>query len=89
MADHSRYQKKVIERYYEHRDDIMLAKLGEIVSELFLADSPGKLDRLWARAEKAMRALGIKEKLVEHIVTGRNPAVLARNLRRWLDSTAS
>ena len=34
--EYSRYQRKVINRYYEHLDTITAQKLGEIVSEIAL-----------------------------------------------------
>ena len=42
MPDHTRHQKKIIERYYDRRDEMMLAKLQEIVTEPYLAESDTK-----------------------------------------------
>ena len=83
MPDYSRHQKKIIERYYDHRDDIALARLGDIVSELYLADSQRKRDLLWKRAEKAMIALKVKDTLRSTILQRRDPETLARRLREW------
>lgn len=38
--EYSPYQKSVISGYYNNLDTIMLQKLGELVSELYIADSP-------------------------------------------------
>ncbi len=84
MPDHTPYQKKVIERYYDQRDEIMLSKLGEIVTELYLAETDARLNQLWARAEKAVKTLKVPPSIAEHILTRRDPEVLARNLRDWL-----
>lgn len=86
MAEHTPYQKKLIERYYVKRDEIMLGKLGEIVSELYLADSDKKRDRLWKRAEQAMTGLEVPRDVARHILRSRDPQVLARNLREWLSA---
>ncbi len=83
MPDFSRHQKKIIERYYDHRDDIALARLGDIVSELYLTDSPRKRDQLWKRAEKAMIALKVKDTLRNSILQRRDPETLARQLGEW------
>lgn len=83
MPDFSRHQKKIIERYYDHRDDIALARLGDIVSELYLADSQRKRDQLWKRAEKAMIALNVKDTLRKNILERRDSETLARQLREW------
>ena len=84
MADYTPHQKKIIERYYGNRDEIMLAKLGEIVSELYLADTEAQANRLWKRADKAMKALDVPGSIAQHILARRDPEVLAHNLREWL-----
>ena len=84
MPEYSNYQKKLIERYYENLDAIMLAKIQELVSELYLAGSDKKRDQLWERVHKALVKLKIKPGLVEHIMSRRDPKVLAMNLEDWL-----
>jgi hypothetical protein len=84
MPDYTPYQKKVIGRYYDRRDEIMLARLGEIVTELYLAETEAKVDRLWERAESAMKALNVPASLAQHILTRRKPEILADNLKDWL-----
>ncbi|MHC4259558.1 MAG: hypothetical protein ACYSTF_03995 [Planctomycetota bacterium] len=81
---HSQYQGEVIARYYERLDAIMLQKLGELVTELYLADTPAKLNRLWQRAHKAMTNLKIPPPLIDHIMQKRDVQVLAKNLQDWL-----
>ena len=89
MGDYSRHQKKIIERYYDNRDEITLNRLGEIVTELYLADSDGKRKRLWSRAASAMKTLKIPPELANHIITQGKPEVLAENLRGWLSKPKS
>ena len=84
MREYSEFQKKVIGRYYDNRGTIMLGKLGDIVTELYLADTDRKRDRLWERVEKAMTALKIQPSIAKHILTKRTPEVLALNLKEWL-----
>lgn len=52
--DYTPYQKGVIKRYYEHAESAALQKLGEIVSDLYLATSDAQKERLWKRAEAAL-----------------------------------
>ena len=82
--EYSRHQEKVIQRYYENLDSIKLNQLQELVTELYLAQDTAKEDRLWERAEKAMRQLKIKPKIVEHIMQKRRVEVLAENVQDWL-----
>jgi hypothetical protein len=89
MPEHTPYQKKIIEGYYQHRDGIMLGKLGEIVTELYLAESDRKKAQLWKRAEHAMKSLSVPPSLAEQILLDRDPEALARHLREWQSDTAS
>ena len=82
--DRSNYQKKVISNYYDNLDNIMLTKLQEMVTELYLAESKAKADKLWDRVEKAMTKLKIKPQIVKHIMSKRSAAILAKNLEDWL-----
>jgi len=82
--EYSSHQRKVIQRYYDNRDVIMLQKLQELVTELYLAKDGPKEDRLWERAEKAMSNLKVKPGLMEHIMQKRSVEVLAANVQDWL-----
>ena len=48
--EYSNRQKKIIGDYYKNLDAIKLQSLQEIVTDLYLADSHAKQDRLWIRA---------------------------------------
>ncbi|HYF51996.1 MAG TPA: hypothetical protein VEJ63_21485 [Planctomycetota bacterium] len=75
---HTSYQKGIIKRYYENKEDINSQKLGEIVSELYLADSPAKAARLWKSAETALMNLGANKARVEKIVAAKDLQGLAK-----------
>ncbi len=82
--EYSSYQRDVISRYYDNLDAITLAKLQELVGELYLADSEAKQARLWERAQKAMVRLKIKPAIIEHIMNKKDVTVLAKNINDWL-----
>ena len=84
MPDYTRHQKKIIERYYDRRDEIMLGKLQEIVTELYLAETEAKRDQLWKRAEKAMKALKVPDTIAQNILSQAKPEILAKNVRQWM-----
>jgi len=86
MAKHelSHYQKNVVSHYYGNLDAIMLAKLSELVSELFLADTDARRARLWQRTQKAMENLKIPPAIISHIMTKKDVQILAKNLNDWL-----
>ena len=75
--DLSNYQRKIVNRYYENLDTITLQKLGEIVTDLYLADSPKKIDQLWARAEKALAKADPQGKRAPRIIETRDIKALA------------
>ena len=83
VKNHTNYQKKVISRYYDNLDSIMLGKLQELVTELYLADSQKKSDRLWDRAYKAMAKIKVKPAIVDHIMKTRSVEVFAKNVQDW------
>ena len=81
---YSQYQRQVISGYYENIGNISLQKLGELVSELYLADTEGKRKRLWGRVHKAMVQLKVKPAIIEHIMEKKDVEILAKNLKDWL-----
>lgn len=76
--DLSNHQKKIVNRYYEHRDTISATKLSELVSELYLCVGDEKKSaRLWKQAATALKNLGVKEGEAERIVETRDLKALA------------
>ncbi len=80
----SEYQNGVIGRYYDNLDTIMLQKLGELVTELYLAETAGRRKQLWERVHKAMIKLKVKPAIIEHIMKKKDVEILAKNLQDWL-----
>jgi hypothetical protein len=84
QKEYTDYQKSVITNYSSNLDTIMLQKLGELVSELYLADAPKKKDKLWERVHKAMTNLKIPQPAINHIMEKKDVQILAKNLNDWL-----
>lgn len=82
--EYSQHQQTVISGYYKNLDTIMLQKLSELVTELYLAETKAKHDRLWDRAHKAMVKLKIRPATVAHIMEKQDVRILAQNLQDWL-----
>jgi len=78
MSDYTPYQRRVINRYYENRNQIMVQKLGEIVSEIYVADSEKKKKSLWARAAKALANVGVPQSRIDHVVGREDPGLLVK-----------
>jgi len=81
--EYSQYQKSVISGYYNNLETIMLGKLGELVTELFLADTQAKKDQLWHRVHKAMIKLKVPPAIIDHIMEKRDVEILAKNIQDW------
>ena len=76
----SKHQRQVIKAYYENRETIALQNLGEVISEIYLADPGMKRQRLWDRAIRHLTTLGVKETTWRPIVDADSPARLAKLL---------
>jgi hypothetical protein len=83
MAKRSTYQDRIIRNYYQNRDEIMLQRLGELVTDLFLAEGKAKA-RLWNRVAETLEKLKVPKERVQHLVRGENPALVANELKRLL-----
>lgn len=75
--DLSGHQRKIVSRYYDHRDTIMATKLSELVSELYLAEGK-KAETLWGRAAKALANTDADPARAARIVETRDTEALAR-----------
>jgi len=84
IHEYSDYQRKIIQDYYAQLDVIMLGRLQELVSELYMAETESRKKRLWQRVEKAMLRLGVPQAIRQHIMDRKDVEVLALNLEDWL-----
>lgn len=76
MAEYSKYQQKVIKNYYDNIDNIALTKLGELVTNLYLAEGKARA-RHWKQAVKYMQKLEVPASRIEHLVEQDSPELLA------------
>ncbi len=84
MAKRSNYQDRVIRNYYQNRDEIMLQRLGELVTDLYLAEG-AKQTRLWKRVAEILEKLKIPQDQIQHLVRSENPALVANLLKKLLE----
>lgn len=78
----SNHQRGIVKRYYEHRDSIMANKLGEIVSELYLATDAKKAERLWKSARTALENTETAPAVIDQIVGSKDVRKLAEIVGR-------
>jgi hypothetical protein len=80
LADHTPYQRKIIERYYKNFDSIQFQRLSELATDLYLAEGK-KRDRLWTRVEESLRKLEFPEPRIAILLQKRDPALLVEILK--------
>ena len=83
MAEHSKYQQRIIKNYYENQDAILLQKLGEHVTELYLAEGKARVKR-WQSIAAVLEKLKIPASRIKHLVETDDAALLAKLLEELL-----
>ncbi|MEE2736919.1 MAG: hypothetical protein VX435_01715 [Planctomycetota bacterium] len=86
MRHYTPYQKKVIQRYYEHQPNLQLQQLSELVTDLYLADE-GKQARLWKKANTLLEKMKVPRSRIDHVIQKADPALLA-GLVKELDAAS-
>ena len=76
--DLSRHQSKIVKRYYDNQETIQSDRLGELVSELWLAEDEKALAKLWGKAQVALMRLGVDATRVAAVVNQRDMEALAK-----------
>jgi hypothetical protein len=83
MAERSSYQQRAIKNYYDNRDAIMVQRLGDLLTDLYLAEGKARA-RIWQRAAAALEKLKVPADKIEHIVESDNPTLLANLYQQML-----
>jgi hypothetical protein len=87
MAKRSSYQDRAIRNYYQNQDAIMMQRLGDLVTDLFLAEGKARA-RLWKRVAGALEKLKVPQQRIEHLVQSDNPTLVANLLKELLAKMA-
>jgi hypothetical protein len=84
VAKRTDYQQRAIKNYYNNRDAIMVQRLGEMLTDLYLAEGKART-RIWERAAGAMQKLGVPPEQIQKIVASDNPTLLAKLYQQMLE----
>ncbi len=87
MAERSKYQENIVKNYYKNFDGIQLQKLGEQITDLYLAEGKARAG-LWKKIVVTLEKLKIPKTRIEHLVKADNPAMLAKLLEELLAKDA-
>ena len=74
---HSKHQQRIIKNYYENRGAISLQRLGELVTDLYLAEGKARSAK-WKQAVAALEKLGVAPQRIALLREKDNPAMLAK-----------
>jgi len=83
MAKRTPYQDRAIRNYYKNQDAILMQRLGDLVTDLFLAEGT-KRARLWKRVADTLEKLKVPKDRVQHVVQSDNPTLVANLLKDLL-----
>lgn len=83
MADRSKHQDRIIKNYYQNRDAIALQRLGELVTDLYLAEGKSRQQK-WREVKAALEKLKLPSARIDHLVQQDNPALVARVVEELL-----
>jgi hypothetical protein len=86
MPEFSDYQKKVIKRYYDNRDQVDEQRLAELVTNLYLAEGK-KRAKLWEQARTYLERLKVPDSRVAHVLQSQDPALLAEVVKELAAGT--
>lgn len=86
MADYSKFQQKVIKRYYDNRDDIALQRVQELVTELFLSEGK-KRTKHWDSVALHLGKLGVKPDVIDHLRKQDKPELVASLVKKLIEKS--
>lgn len=83
MAELTKYQQKVIKNYYDNLDTALLQRLGEQVTDLYLAEGK-KREKLWTTITGSLAKLGVPATRIEKLRASDDAKQLAKLLQELL-----
>jgi hypothetical protein len=83
MAQLTRHQQSIVKRYYENLDTVLLQRLGEQVTDLYLAEGK-KRAKLWESIETSLTKLEVPKSRIDHVRKSDDARQLATLLQELL-----
>jgi hypothetical protein len=83
VAERSKYQQNIIKNYYQNQGAILLQRLGEQITELYLAEGKARTKR-WKDISKVLEKLKVPPTRIEHLTKQDDPALVAKLLEELL-----
>ena len=86
MAEHSKYQQKVIRNYYENRDTLALQRVQELVTDLYLSQGK-KREKHWDSLALHLGKLGVKPDVIAHLRAQDKPELVASLVKKLMEKS--
>jgi hypothetical protein len=83
MAQLTKHQQSIVKRYYENLDTVLLQRLGEQVTDLYLAEGKKRV-KLWQMIETSLAKLGVPQSRIDHVRNSDDARQLATLLQELL-----
>ena len=84
LDNYTKHQQGIIKRYYENKDTIQLQRLGELVTDLYLAEGK-KCDKIWQTVANTLKKLEVPQDHIDHLIKQNDPTLVA-NLVKELEA---
>ncbi len=66
MAELTKYQQSIVKNYYENLDTALLQRVGEQVTDLYLAEGK-KREKLWTSITTSLAKLGVPASRIDTV----------------------
>jgi hypothetical protein len=83
MAEHSKYQQRIIKNYYQNREAIAFQRAQELVTELYLSEGK-KREKHWSTLVGHLAKLGVRQPHIDHLRKQDNPELVANLLKNLM-----
>ena len=79
----TKHQQSIVKRYYDNLDTVLLQRLGEKVTDLYLAEGK-KRAKLWDNVAAALEKLGVPQSRIDRVRESDDARQLATLLQELL-----
>ncbi len=83
MTQLTKHQKSIVKRYYDNLETVLLQRLGEQVTDLYLAEGK-KRAKLWQSIEGSLTKLGVPKSRIDRVRDSDDARQLATLLQELL-----
>lgn len=83
MVERTKYQQNIIKRFYENQDAILTQRLGEQITELYLAEGKAR-EKQWTKVIGTLEKLKVPKTRIDHVRKADNPSLVAKVLEEIL-----